>query len=193
MAEPVHGLERVAVAHGVRLQTRRAQQVHDLAALVDPDVAADVRAVVLAQRPEDLLGVLVGDADGEDAAGLEHARQFAGEDGVVVDVLQRLGADDAVEGAVLEGEALAGGLHPVDAGADLVAAAHDLEQVAAGADVLARHVGADDVGLDLAQLEDVPPGAAAEVDDAVVRGRCRGGGGRWTGICRGWRPWLGAW
>ena len=87
---------------------------------------------------------------------------------VVVDVLEGLGADDAVEGAIDERQLFAGCLEPVHASADVAVAAHDLEQEAADAQVVAREVCAEDDAGRLRQFEDVAAGATAEVDDAVA-------------------------
>lgn len=131
----------------------------------------DVGGVVLvAERPADLLGQPGGDGDGDGAAGLEDPGQFAGRGGVVGDVLHDLGAHDAVEGVVGEGQA---GAVAVDGGGrgvggDLARLGHGVEQTRDVLEVGQAVVEGHDVGAAAEHLEGVASGTGPHVQDQVA-------------------------
>ena len=142
------------------------------AAAVDADVAAlhERRVVLVGELPADLLGQPRRHGDRHGAAGPQDAGQLVERGLVVGDVLEHLGGDDAVEGAV--GERAAGcrrpaRRRPATSGRDLAGLGHRPEGVAHLLQLGVGVVEGDDPGAALGRLV----GVAAE---AAARGRAGG-------------------
>ena len=128
------------------------------------------RVVLGGQRPAQLLRAPRRHRGGQHAARPQHAGELGHGADVVGDVLEHLGADDAVEGVVGEREAQC---VPVDAGAQpvgrgLALLPHGPEQVTHGWELVEAVVQGHHLGATAEALEGVPPGAGAHVQHQVA-------------------------
>src|SRR5438552_6349714 len=101
---PVGRVEGVGVVGAGDGEPRPAQLGRQLPGAVDADVATLVGVVLVGERPADALRQPAGDGDGHRAPGAQDPGQLGQRSHVGGDVLEDLGGDDPVEGAVGERE-----------------------------------------------------------------------------------------
>ncbi len=118
--------------------------------------------------PDQPLGQGVRHADSDGAAGPQNAGDLGQQERVVGDVLEDLGADNAVEGSVGEGQVQRVGLGDAGAGAQLPFHAQTEPQELERLQLPQVAVEADGDASPPAGVDDVPARAAADVEEAVA-------------------------
>ena len=152
-------------------QSRRRQSPLEHRAAIDADVSAGHVVVRVRERPIDQFGPEPGHRDGHGAAGSQHPGELGHRADVVGDVLEHLGADDAVEDPVGEGQmqsvALDGG-GAQTRGGQLARLRHRGERRRDPFDLVASGVEGHDVRTPSSRLEGVTPEPTTEVQDRVA-------------------------
>src|SRR5262249_61100876 len=133
---------------------------------------------VAGTRPADPRRGEGGTGDGDGAAATQHAGQLADGGGVVGDVLEHLGGDDAVERAVGEGQPRGVALHRAGAaaGVDLAGGRHGAEGVAYLFELGFGVVDGDDARSEASRFEGMAAEAATEIEDSIAWLEAEAGG-----------------
>src|SRR5689334_5856622 len=136
---------------------------------VDTYMPALNLVVCVGERPADLLRPPARHGDGHPPAGTEHAQRRRHRGAVVGNVLEDLGGDHYIEGAVREWKLV--GIRPYRQGMSglghLAGLAHRLEHGRYALQVREVEVERGDVCAAAVALEGVPAGAGADVEDAL--------------------------
>ena len=164
-------MQPVGVVAPDRHQAGALQPADQLALAVDPHVTTGHVVVLVGQGPVDELGPAPGHGDRHRPAAAEHPGQLGHGRLVVGDVLEHLGGDDPVEGAVGEGqpEGIAlDGAHPGRFGVELAGHRHGPEGVLHVAHLVGAGVEGHHLGAQPGRLIGVPAEAASEVEEPVA-------------------------